>query len=452
MDLIHALRLKNPINLAAVGAGGKSSLLFALARQCPGKVIVTTTTHLLIGQIKLADLHFTDKEEALLEKIRTSPKEAVIVITGSNFQIERVNGPSADDLDKIHQLCVKEGYSLLIEADGSRKMPLKAYAEHEPVIPEWVDTVVHVVGCSVIGKPLQEGNVYGSERLAEIGGAQVSEPIQVESICTYLGSPKGGLKGLPAHSRSILFFNQLDELSSTYLECLKSHVSELLEKHHCVMLGALHGLPHVNGEIKYSYERIAAVVLAAGESKRFGFAKQLLQNQGISYLKQTVQKAMKCGLSPIFVILGYQIERMQQELAGLPVTILPNPDWSNGQSTSVKVAVAQLLELNHYGGALFLTIDQPFLTPHTMKDIIDSHSTSVGTTIVPRCDGQSGSPVLFDADHLHEMMGISGDQGGRAILHQVDFRYQDIQDCKELKDIDTVEQYRKYFPDETDVF
>ncbi len=99
---------------------------------------------------------------------------------------------------------------LLIEADGSRQRPLKAWAEHEPPIPDFVDTVVHIAGLSGLGKPLNEENIHRPEIFAKLSGIKIGEFVTQDGIIKVVTHPEGGLKNIPTHARKVIVLNQSD--------------------------------------------------------------------------------------------------------------------------------------------------------------------------------------------------------------------------------------------------
>jgi molybdenum cofactor cytidylyltransferase len=176
LDLARALRLITPgqysllrsLRLALAGGGGKSTALFQLARQLPPPVLVTASTHLAISQLAQADRHFKilSSEDLLVPGDQLF--DGVILVTGPDDGAGRTLGLSEDLLDMLHHLAAARGVPLLVEADGSRRLPLKAPAEHEPAIPAFANLAVVVVGLSGLGKPLDQASVHRPERFAAL--------------------------------------------------------------------------------------------------------------------------------------------------------------------------------------------------------------------------------------------------------------------------------------------
>src|SRR5215208_6717679 len=125
IPLARALRTHSSACVAFVGAGGKTSALFQLARQLPAPVIVTATSHLGVWQIPFADQHILTDTPAALEEIEHG-LQGVILVTGS-IDEDRTRPVNDHLLDWLHQFCGYHAIPLLIEADGARQKPLKAW-------------------------------------------------------------------------------------------------------------------------------------------------------------------------------------------------------------------------------------------------------------------------------------------------------------------------------------
>lgn len=210
MNLVEAIPPTLPARIAIVGGGGKTTTLFMLARQIPGLVWVTTTTHLGTDQLDHTAQHFTIGEPGEIDVPRLISKRTTL-ITGLFTPDDRVKGPEPEVMDEIVRIADHEKISLVVEADGARSHPIKAPAEHEPVIPGWAECVIVVVGLSVLGKPLTSDWVHRPERFEMLTGLQQGEAITMECITAMLVSPQGGLKGIPLNASRIALLNQADD-------------------------------------------------------------------------------------------------------------------------------------------------------------------------------------------------------------------------------------------------
>jgi molybdenum cofactor cytidylyltransferase len=149
----RALRVASDTRAALVGAGGKTTALFQLARSLEGPVLVTASTHLGAWQLEFADRHWivTRPEDV----IRFAGQvEGVTLFIGPAGENERMQGLSSESLNAVGEMADQLGFPVLMEADGSRQHPLKAPGENEPVIPDWINLVVVTAGLSGLGSAL----------------------------------------------------------------------------------------------------------------------------------------------------------------------------------------------------------------------------------------------------------------------------------------------------------
>jgi len=165
--------------------------------------------------------------------------------------------------------------------------------------------------------------------------------------------------------------------------------------------------------------RVAAIILAAGESKRFGSPKQLLDWEGQPLLRTVVWQALAAPVSEIVVVLGPHYARVAPVVHGLPVTLARNPRWQAGMSSSVALGLRALR--TDADAVIFLLADQPQVTSELIGRVIAAYAASGAPIVAPRAGGRRGNPALFPRDLFPELMQVTGDQGGRALM----VRYED---------------------------
>ena len=158
MGFAEALGVRPGVT-SVIGSGGKTSLIAALARELPGTVVLTTTTHIL----PFADVPLVTSADAC--DVRTALAESRVVCVGS--QAEKNGKLVAPELgvDALASLA----NHVLVEADGARRLPLKAHAPWEPVIPACSDRTILVLGASGLGRPVRE-KVHRPELFCELAG------------------------------------------------------------------------------------------------------------------------------------------------------------------------------------------------------------------------------------------------------------------------------------------
>jgi molybdenum cofactor cytidylyltransferase len=203
--LVDALDLgRAPGLVAVVGGGGKSSLLFALAECLPGRVVLTTTTRIFAAQMSRAAAVCTTADEGWQDQLEAFDGNLLVV---GRVQGERAVGVPPDL--PAEWLARPRVDWVVVEADGSRMLPVKAPADHEPVIPERTSLLVSVVGIDALDDPI-ERVAHRAERVADITGLAPSQHLTPEALGKLLTSPRGGLKGAPRDARVAVLINKVE--------------------------------------------------------------------------------------------------------------------------------------------------------------------------------------------------------------------------------------------------
>jgi molybdenum cofactor cytidylyltransferase len=186
---------------------------------------------------------------------------------------------------------------------------------------------------------------------------------------------------------------------------------------------------------------VSGVVLAAGGSERFGgpLPKQLAPFAGEPLVRRAVRVALAADLGEVLVVTGHRAVEVEAALAGLPVTVVSNPEWAQGQSTSVKAALERLAPTA--AAAIFLACDQPFLDAALIDQLVEAWRESGGPIVAPTHRGRRGAPTLFDRSLFGELGRITGDTGGRQVIarHLQAVVGVELPDARPLADVDTVE-------------
>jgi len=463
------LRAGDSPGIAFVGAGGKTTALFQLARSLPSPVIVTATTHLGAWQVEMADRHIITDSPAPLEELEHA-LQGVILITG---KLEGDRTQPVDDrlLPWLHEYCGSHDMPLLIEADGSRQRPLKAWADHEPAVPVFADQVVQVVGLSALGKPLNDDTVHRPEIFSRLSGRAPGNTITPEAIMQVLTHPNGGLKNIPGGARRVVLLNQAEtvELQST----ASRMVQPLLESYDSVVIASLK-----DQQIFAVHESTAAVLLAAGDSSRYGKTKQLLDWHGEPFVHAVAKTALEAGCAPVVVVTGANGEAVEMAVRDLDVVILHNTAWKEGQASSIRAGlnafrppspagplpqiqpsvssdknensvVVPGRDRQRVGSAIFLLADQPQVTASVLRALMAKHAEGLHPVVAPMVMDRRANPVLFDRLTFNDLAALQGDVGGRAILHKYNVEYLPWHDDRLLLDVDTPEMYRRLISDDT---
>ncbi|PVZ87981.1 putative selenium-dependent hydroxylase accessory protein YqeC [Serratia sp. S1B] len=193
-----------PLLISLIGAGGKTSSLHWLARafyQQGKRVLFTTTT-------KMYRPATTNYHHLLLGTPPTVSREPAITAWFCQYQPQdnKVTGPSAEWLDEIKQ---RELFDvILVEADGSKGLPLKAPARHEPCIPASSDCVIALTGGQVINQPANPQQIQRWEIFSALTGVGAGEQLDPPVFGRLIAHPEGMFKGAPSDARRIWLINQ----------------------------------------------------------------------------------------------------------------------------------------------------------------------------------------------------------------------------------------------------
>jgi len=207
-NIVEALGLAPSGELVAiVGGGGKSSLMFALARHWTGRGVMTTTTRIFSEQMSSAAEVCTLADAGW--RARLDAFETGLLVVG------RVEGERAVGVRPelpAEMLAHPRVDWVVVEADGSRMLPVKAPAAHEPVIPVGATLLVPVVGIDALSKPIAE-IAHRPERVSAIVGLSVEDTLTPAALAQLLTSPEGGLKGAASAGRAAVLINKVGSAS-----------------------------------------------------------------------------------------------------------------------------------------------------------------------------------------------------------------------------------------------
>jgi len=189
---------------------------------------------------------------------------------------------------------------------------------------------------------------------------------------------------------------------------------------------------------------IAAVVLAAGRSERFGEPKQLVRLGGASLVRRAVGAAVDGGCIPVIAVLGSAAERVGRELVGSPARSVINDDWKAGLASSVRAGVAALDGESAVRAVLLLTCDQPLLDGAIVREILEAFDGAAGRIVACEYAGTVGVPALFERSRFPELADLSGERGASRILREHAADVVRVPWPGGAIDIDTPEDYERF--------
>lgn len=160
--------------------------------------------------------------------------------------------------------------------------------------------------------------------------------------------------------------------------------------------------------------RVGAIVLAAGESRRFGRPKLLLPYRGVPLIRRAVDAAAEGGCSDVVVVLGAESVVYAAALDGTRAQIAVNPHYKEGMSTSIRVGVEALPA--ECTAAVILLADQPRIDGRIIDALLETHKASGKRIVAARYGDVRGAPVLFDRALFLELLVLEGEHGARAVM------------------------------------
>jgi len=183
---------------------------------------------------------------------------------------------------------------------------------------------------------------------------------------------------------------------------------------------------------------IYGLLLAAGQSARMGQPKQLLSWRGQPLVAHVAKEALTVPLAGLVVVVGAAEDAVRSALRDLPVTIVPNPDFAAGLSTSLATGLRSLPATAD--AALILLVDQPLVTARLIRQLINAYQSRPDVlAVIPRYHGQRGNPVIIAAPLFCELCQLSGDHGARIVLDRYadQIVWLDVDDPAVVTDVDT---------------
>lgn len=202
-DLVSALQLRNRELVSIVGGGGKTTTLFALGDQLPGRVVLTTTTKMGSERDEGVPVLVGPTDTELDAHLATTPKALV----WSDRSGHRADGVSPTDCDRWFGSGLAD--HVIVEADGSRRKPFKAPYAYEPVIAEQTTTLLACIGAPALGQPIAM-SCHRADAVVDIVGGTVDDPLTPRAAAQVLLSDAGSRKGLPTHARFAVLVHQVD--------------------------------------------------------------------------------------------------------------------------------------------------------------------------------------------------------------------------------------------------
>lgn len=212
-SITEKLNLTSERVIHLIGGGGKTTLMFSLARELVARgerVITTTTTKIFMPDPQVAPVVLLGSDpnrvrEDLRRRLQTINHVIVALAKIPNNKLAGIGPEVVDELGR-------DGVAdrILVEADGSAGRSLKAHADHEPVISRTADLVVMVIGIDCIGALLDDRAVHRAALFAHRIGRPTGSTITIHDVVTIVHHRDGYLAKIPASARVVVLLNKVD--------------------------------------------------------------------------------------------------------------------------------------------------------------------------------------------------------------------------------------------------
>jgi molybdenum cofactor cytidylyltransferase len=344
-------------------------------------------------RVALIQTRLPGLKESVLDKTVEATRERLAAL-GSTLELERRCNHAQEDLAPQIAAALAGGVELVLVAGAS------AIVDRRDVIPAAIEQAGGTI--SHFGMPVDPGNLM---LMGDVGGVTVL--------------------GLPGCARSPKV-NGFDWVLQRLLAGLPAGRSEIMRMGVGGLLAdiPLRPLPRAKLAAAAAQEssaphspRVAALILAAGQSRRMGTLNKLLIGiDGKPMLRHVAEAVQASQARPIVVVTGHQRDKVEAALAGLGIArFVFNPDYAKGLSTSLKQGIAALPKGTE--AAVICLGDMPRVAAGEIDRLIAAFNPVEGRAIVlPTRRGKRGNPVLLASRLFQEISNVSGDVGARDLI------------------------------------
>lgn len=179
------------------------------------------------------------------------------------------------------------------------------------------------------------------------------------------------------------------------------------------------------------------IILAAGDSRRYGSPKQLALWNGKTLLQHAVTQAKAVNNGPVTVVLGAHAETIKANLPNRDIQVVSNRDWQEGIASSIRARIAALP--NKAEAALILLCDQPMIPKATLSALTERWRQNPVSIIASRYNGTHGVPAIFPRPFFAELLELKGDRGAKQVINAHPERLETVPVPEAGIDIDTPE-------------
>lgn len=191
-------------------------------------------------------------------------------------------------------------------------------------------------------------------------------------------------------------------------------------------------------------KQIGILILAAGESKRLGEPKQLLNFEGETLIRRAVETAIDSGCFPVAVVLGANFEKIEPEIEDLNCLIFRSENWREGMSASIRTGIEQMREIApEIAGIVIALGDQPLVTSADIKKLVEVFFQTGRPIVASVYKRTTGVPAVFSKDFFDDLANLTEDRGAKYLIAENISYVERISLENAIFDIDTIADYER---------
>lgn len=185
-------------------------------------------------------------------------------------------------------------------------------------------------------------------------------------------------------------------------------------------------------------KKVACIILAAGESKRLGQAKQLVQWNGDYLINHALCKAKHSNMATTLVVVGAAIENLCEIMHPKPEHIVLNPAWKNGIGTSIAAGVDYIKKRSeNYDGVCIAMVDDPLLPLEHYSKMLKTFDTSNAEIVASKYTDTWGVPAIFSQAFFHSLSALNANKGAKKIIQANLSAVEFVPTNTKFQDVDT---------------